>query len=97
MSDKTQAAVTIEAVKRQNGGKTAVRKLRRAGRIPAVLNHQGKSTLLEFDPKLLSKAWKADRQFDLAFEGQTRRVKITELQLDPVKRLALHVDLAYAE
>ena len=95
MAEKSE--VTIEAVKRQGAGKTAVRKLRREGRIPAVLNHKGQSTLIEFDPKLLSKAWKADRQFNLTLEGKTTRVSITELQLDPVKRLALHVDLAYVE
>lgn len=95
MSDKSD--VTIEAVKRTGAGKTVLSKLRKAGKMPGVLNHQGQSTPIEFDPKLLSKAWKAGRQFNLTLDGKTRLVKITELQLDPVKRLALHVDLAYAD
>lgn len=95
MAEKSE--VTIEVSKRQALGKSAVRKLRRAGKVPAVLNGKGKSTLLEFDPKLLSKAWKANRQFNMTFDGKTSLVSITELQLDPVKRLPLHVDLAIVE
>jgi large subunit ribosomal protein L25 len=93
MSDKQY--LTIEATTRTAGGKSAARKMRRAGKIPAILNSQGKSTKLELDPKLLSKSWQLnDKKFNLAHEGKTQLVKITELQIDPVKRLALHIDLA---
>jgi ribosomal protein L25 (general stress protein Ctc) len=96
MSDKTD--ITIEATVRTRSGKSYTHALRRAGRIPAVLNHKGQSTLLELDPKLLSKAWRDNgRVFHLAVEGSSKKVRITELQLDPVKRLALHVDLAPVE
>ncbi|TWW09587.1 hypothetical protein E3A20_12810 [Planctomyces bekefii] len=96
MSDKT-SDVTIVAAKRQAIGKSAIAKIRRAGLMPAVLNHKGQSTAIEFDPKLLSKAWKSGRQFNLTLDGSTKRVKITELQVHPVKRLPLHVDLTYAD
>lgn len=90
--------ITIEATVRSRSGKSYTHALRRSGRIPAVLNHKGQSTLLELDPKLLSKAWKDNgRQFNLEFQGTSKKVRITELQLDPVKRLALHVDLAPVE
>jgi ribosomal protein L25 (general stress protein Ctc) len=93
MADKSD--VTIEAAKRTGAGKSALSKIRRAGRMPGVLNHQGKSQLIDFDPKLLSKAWQAGKEFNLTLDGQTKRVRITELQLDPVRRIALHVDLTY--
>lgn len=89
--------VTINGFARDGRGKSYTRKARKAGRVPAVLNHQGKSTVLEIEPKLLSKAWQNERQFNLSFNGVSKKVKITELQIHPVKRTALHVDLTYAE
>jgi large subunit ribosomal protein L25 len=90
--------INIEATERTQSGKGNSRKLRAAGKIPAVLNHKGQSTKIELDPKLLSKAWlNNDKQFNLTLKGQTKKVKITELQVHPVKRIAFHVDLAYVE
>jgi len=87
--------VVIEGKKRSETGKSFTRKLRRAGRLPAVLNSKGQSVLLDIDPKWLSRAWRdGGRQFKLELEGQSTLVKIIDLQLDPVKRVALHVDLA---
>lgn len=87
--------VVIEGKTRTETGKSFNRKLRRAGRLPAILNTQGKSTLLDIDPKWLSRAWRdGGKQFKLDLNGKTTMVKIVELQLDPVKRVALHVDLA---
>lgn len=89
--------VTIEAALRTGTGKSYTHKLRRAGKIPAVLLEQGKATTLELDPKLLPKAWKnGGRKFNMVLEGKTIPVKIQELQLHPVKRVALHVDLMKA-
>jgi large subunit ribosomal protein L25 len=97
MSEKS-TNVTIEATARTGKGKSFTRKLRAAGKIPAVLNSKGQSTMLELDPKMLSRAWRDNgKLFDMTLDGKTSRVKITELQLHPVKRLPLHVDLAPAE
>lgn len=86
--------ITIEAKSRTETGKSYTRKLRKAGKVPAVLLDKGKSSLLELDPKLLSKAWKNnDRKFSMVLDGKTTTVKIQELQIDPVKRHCLHVDL----
>jgi len=86
--------VSIEAALRTGTGKSYTRKLRKAGKIPAVLLEGGKSTILELDPKLLPKAWKSgDRKFNMVLGGKTVAVKIQELQIDPVRRSALHVDL----
>ncbi len=95
MSEATK--VTIEAALRTGTGKSYTRKLRTAGKIPAVLLESGKAPNLELDPKLLPKAWKnGGRKFDMVLDGKTVAVKIQELQLDPVRRTALHVDLMKA-
>jgi len=87
--------VSIEAQVRVGRGKSYTRKLRANGKIPANIMEKGLSTAVELDPKLLSKAWKSTKQFNLVFNGATRVVSIQELQIDPVRRLALHVDLMY--
>ena len=89
--------VTIEGFAREGRGKSYTRKARKAGRVPAVLNHKGKSTVIELEPKLLSKAWQNERLFNLSMNGESKKVKITELQVHPVKRTALHVDLTVAD
>ena len=90
----TPVSVTIEATLRTGSGKSYNNKLRRAGKIPAVLLEKGKSTSLELDPKLISKSWKSgDRKFTMSLNGKESLVKIHELQIDPVKRHWLHVDL----
>lgn len=88
--------VTIEATKREKSGKGYSRKIRANDLIPANLMQKGQPSLsLELNPKLLPKAWKSGKQFNLVLDGQTRVVKIHELQINPVKRNALHVDLIY--
>jgi len=94
MSETTAPLVTIEANRREQVGKGYGRKLRRAGKIAGVLHEKGKTTLLDVEPKFLSKAWKSPtKTFNLSFEGKVTLVKIQELQIDVVKRLPLHVDL----
>ena len=88
--------VTIEAKAREGRGKGYARKLRASGLIPANIIGAAKSTVIELDPKWLSKAWKQnDRKFDLVFNGETKQVIIKEIQVHPTKRSALHVDLMY--
>ncbi len=86
--------VTIKAEPRQETGKGNSRKLRKQGLIPGnVIGKDG--SMIALDPKWLSKAWKADKLFDMDLSGVTRTVKIQELHVHPVKRIALHVDLMY--
>lgn len=85
--------VTIEAEPRTGTGKGVARKLRRSGKIPGNIIGKAKSTPIELDPKWLSKAWQSGRKFNLVFQGETKVVKIHELQLNAVKRAPLHVDL----
>lgn len=89
--------LTIEATKREETGKSAVRKIRARGNIPANLIGKGKAVSLELNPKLLSKAYKAGKKFNLTFNGETKPVEMKEVQVHRVKRQPLHVDLMYCE
>lgn len=96
MSDTTNTLITIEATVRTGTGKSYNRKLRKAGKLPAVILDKGKTTLIEFDPKMLSKAYLSSKTFSLKMAGTSRTVKIHELHVDAVSRAPLHVDLVFA-
>lgn len=85
--------IEIPGALRNETGKGACRKLRSQGLIPGNLVEKGKSTPVQLDPKFLSKAWQSGKQFNLAIDGKLHHVKIIELQIDPIKRFAKHVDL----
>ena len=91
--------VTIEGKPRETSGKGACRKIRKDGaHVPGNLMHNGKSTPIELDAKLLPKAYKhPEKKFTLSLNGVAKTVVIKELQLNHIKRRALHVDLMYAE
>ena len=93
----TEALVTIEATKREKTGTGYCTKLRKSGKIPAILNNKGTTVQLSLDPKFLSKAWKSGKTFNLSLDGKMTAVLITDLQIDNVKRIPLHVDLTYAK
>ncbi len=92
----------VLAVELRDGtGKSVTRKIRRAGRVPAVIYGHGKATLsLSFDPKSLESILKASDagvntliglEGDSAISGKTVLVK--ELQRDPVDGFLMHADL----
>ena len=86
--------VTIEARKRTVLGKSLCRKLRKEGKVPAnIIGGKKGSQAIELDGKFLSKAWINGKQLNLVLDGKTSLMKIQELQLHPVKRQAIHVDL----
>lgn len=87
--------IKIEANARTGTGKSYCRKLRNAGKIPGVIIGKAETKMIELDPKWLPRAYKESRQFDLVLDGETKRVKIQEVAIDPVKRFPLHVDLMY--
>jgi ribosomal protein L25 (general stress protein Ctc) len=87
--------IVIAGQNREVVGKNEARKLRSKGQIPANLLEKAKATSLSINPKWLSKVWQGDKIFDLDWNGTVRSVKIHELQIHPVKRTALHVDLVY--
>jgi len=89
---------TLEAVKRESRGKNEARRLRAAGRIPAVVyGGAGGSVPVAVDPKLLSRILHSDTGVNtligLNIEGGSPvQVLVKEFLLDPVHHHLLHAD-----
>jgi large subunit ribosomal protein L25 len=94
---------TLEVQKRESRGKNAARRLRAAGRVPAVIygSQQKKriqeSISISVDPKLLMRILHSDSGvntlINLKLEGKSAGVvMVKEFQLDPVTRALLHTD-----
>ena len=93
---------TLEAVKRSTRGKNEARRLRAAGRIPAVVYGARKAgetpegVPLGVDPKALLQILHSDSGantlINLKFEGSESRVMVKEYQLDPISHKLLHAD-----
>ena len=96
---------TLEAVRREEFGKNAMRRLRREGRIPAIFygesrDASGKPVAIPIavDPKSLMRILHSDSGentlITLKLEGAgDTRVMLKEYQLDPVTHHLLHADL----
>ncbi len=94
----SETALVVES--RANTGKGAVRKLRAAGRIPAILYGQGRESVpLTVDPRALERVLKggANTLLDLTVEGRTDLgspvALVKELQRHPIRGTILHADL----
>ena len=92
---------TLEAEKREGHGKNEARRLRAAGRIPAVVYGSRKGKAREavpvaVDPKevmrILHSESGANTLITLKLEGAESRVMVKEYQLDPVTHKLLHAD-----
>ena len=90
---------TLEAIRRETFGRNNAGRLRREGRIPAVLyggeSRQGEPVAV--DPKALMQILRSDSGVNtliaLKLEGAgATRVLVKEYQLDPVSRKLLHAD-----
>src|SRR5262245_57122054 len=87
----------LEAVERAERGKNEARRLRAAGKIPAVVYGEregGKA--IAVDPKILSRIMHtgqgANTLISLKLGGGDARVLVKEYQLDPVTHQILHAD-----
>lgn len=95
----SETALVVEA--REATGKGAARKLRAAGRIPAVLYGRGRDSLpLALDPRALDRilrAQGANTLLDLTVEGRPELTDtvalVKELQRDPLRGEIVHADL----
>jgi large subunit ribosomal protein L25 len=95
----SETALVVEA--REAIGKGAARKLRAAGRIPAVLYGRGRNSLpLSLDPRALDKILRAsgaNTLLDLTIEGHPELrdtvALVKELQRDPLRGAIVHADL----
>ena len=90
------ATATLTAESRSETGKGAARKLRVAGRVPAVIyGHRREPQGLSLDARALGLTLErvsASSVFELALGGTTVRALIREVQRHPVSRALVHVD-----
>ena len=92
------ASATLEATTRESRGKNEARRLRVAGRIPAVLyGGTGGAVPLSVDPKALSRILHSESgvnsiiSLDVQGQGVTQ-VLVKEFLLEPIKHSMLHAD-----
>jgi large subunit ribosomal protein L25 len=91
------ATVSLAAKPRTDTGKGVARKLRAAGEVPGVIYGHGREpqpltvNKREFD-RLAERVRITSTVIELAIDGKTARTLIRELQRDPLKRHALHID-----
>lgn len=90
---------TLEAVKRETRGKNEARRLRVAGRIPAVVygGTNQEPLAVSVDPKILSRILHSDSGvntlIDLKVDGVAgARVLVKDFLLDPIHHKLLHAD-----
>jgi len=95
----TAAEVNIlEAQTREPGNKNAARRVRAAGKVPAVVYGAGKeSSVIEVDPRQVLRILHSESGhntiFDLAMGGDRVKAMIVDWQFEPIKGKLLHVDL----
>jgi large subunit ribosomal protein L25 len=91
--------ITVAAESRDSRGKNEARRLRVAGKIPAVVYGAGKDAVpVSIDPKELSRILRSDTGhntiFNLAISsGETTPVMAVDWQNDPLRGNLLHADL----
>ena len=89
----------LEAQPRMAGTKNDARRVRREGKVPAVLYGAGKDALpVSLDPRQVSRILHSQTGyntiFDLALDGGERtKAMIVDWQYEPIKGALLHIDL----
>ncbi len=89
----------LEAQPRTSGNKNDARRVRRDGKLPAVLYGAGKDALpVSLDPRQVSRILHSQTGhntiFDLALNGGERtKAMIVDWQYEPIKGSLLHIDL----
>lgn len=91
-------SLTVKAEKREDLGKNASRRLRRQGRIPAILYGEGTFNVpLVVGKKDIISILKSESGentiFKVVFDSKTQDAMIKEVQMDPRTDELLHVDL----
>src|SRR5437868_6368163 len=96
----TTEKLSLEAQPRQaeSRGKNEARRLRKSGRVPAVLYGAKKdSRAVSVDPKSISRILTSDSGhntiFDLSVDGERTKAMIVDWQYEPIKGALMHVDL----
>ena len=98
MATKTADTSTLEAQPRTPGTKNDARRVRRNGKIPAVVYGAGKSAVpVAVDPRQVSRILHSETGhnsvFDLALDGEKTKAMIVDWQYEPIQGSLLHIDL----
>lgn len=88
----------LEGQQRTAGTKNDARRVRAAGKVPAVLYGAGKNAQsLSLDPRQVSRILHSQTGhntiFDLTLEGERTKAMIVDWQYEPIKGALLHIDL----
>lgn len=88
----------LEAEARTPGTKNEARRVRRDGKIPAVVYGAGKDSLpISVDPRVATRILNSETGhntiFDLALNGEKTKAMIVDWQYEPIKGRLLHIDL----
>ena len=88
----------LEAQPRKAGTKNEARRVRRDGKIPAVVYGAGKdSVAISVDPRVVTRILNSETGhnsiFDLALSGEKTKTMIVDWQYEPIKGRLLHIDL----
>jgi large subunit ribosomal protein L25 len=88
----------LEAQTREPGTKNDARRVRRDGKIPAVVYGAGKDALpISVDPRVVTRILNSETGhntiFDLAMNGEKTKAMIVDWQYEPIKGRLLHIDL----
>jgi large subunit ribosomal protein L25 len=99
MATATMTSINlVEAQPRTERGKNQARRVRRSGRIPAVLYGASKQTrAISVDPKQIARILTSESGhnsiFDLQVGDERTKVMIVDWQYEPIKGALLHIDL----
>src|SRR5579862_8800457 len=88
----------LEAQTREPGTKNHARRVRRDGKIPAVVYGAGKDSLpITVDPRVVTRILNSETGhntiFDLSLNGEKTKAMIVDWQYEPIKGRLLHIDL----
>ncbi|MGC2475771.1 MAG: 50S ribosomal protein L25 [Candidatus Sulfotelmatobacter sp.] len=88
----------LEAQTREPGSKNQAKRVRRDGKIPAVVYGAGKdSQPITVDPRVVTRILNSESGhntiFDLALGGEKTKAMIVDWQYEPIKGRLLHIDL----
>ena len=97
MATATEGNV-LEATARTPGTKNDARRVRVAGKVPAVVYGAGKDSMpVSLDPRQVTKILNSktghNTIFDLSLGGENTKAMIVDWQYEPIKGSLLHIDL----